>query len=119
MGPTRWLAEADAEVVAAAQAVIRTVRVLAAEKAQVVHEKQSLTTGHTVDSVCEVLYHDPWRSAMLGGHHRLWLRWQPGSALSQWYQRRFGAGNKRARKVGIVALARKLLIALWRYVERG
>jgi transposase len=49
----------------------------------------------------------------------LWLRWQPGSALSQWYQRRFGSGNKRARKVGIVALARKLLIALWRYVEQG
>jgi transposase len=49
----------------------------------------------------------------------LWLRWQPDSALSQWYQRRFGAGNKRARKVGIVALARKLLIALWRYVEQG
>src|SRR5262249_58916623 len=33
----------------------------------------------------------------------LWLRWQPGSALSRWYQRRFGAGNKRARKIGIVA----------------
>ena len=49
----------------------------------------------------------------------LWLRWQPGSALSQWYARRFGAGNKRARKVGIVALARKLLIALWRYVDQG
>jgi transposase len=49
----------------------------------------------------------------------LWLRWQPGSALSQWYARRFGAGGRRARKVGIVALARKLLIALWRYVERG
>jgi transposase len=49
----------------------------------------------------------------------LWLRWQPGSALSQWYARRFGSGNKRARKVGIVALARKLLIALWRYVDRG
>jgi transposase len=49
----------------------------------------------------------------------LWLRWQPGSALSQWYDRRFGSGNKRARKVGIVALARKLLIALWRYLERG
>jgi transposase len=49
----------------------------------------------------------------------LWLRWQPGSALSQWYARRFGSGNKRARKVGIVALARKLLIALWRYVEQG
>jgi transposase len=49
----------------------------------------------------------------------LWLRWQPGSALSQWYQRRFGSGNKRARKVGIVALARKLLVALWRYAEQG
>jgi transposase len=49
----------------------------------------------------------------------LWLRWQPGSVLSQWYQRRFGSGNKRARKVGIVALARKLLIALWRFVGRG
>jgi transposase len=48
-----------------------------------------------------------------------WLRWQPGSALSQWYERRFGTGNKRARKIGIVALARKLLIALWRYVEQG
>src|SRR5262249_53478297 len=35
-----------------------------------------------------------------------WLRWQPNSALSQWYQRRFGSGNARARKVGIVALAR-------------
>jgi len=49
----------------------------------------------------------------------LWLRWQPDSALSQWYDRRFASGNKRARKVGIVALARKLLIALWRYVDRG
>jgi transposase len=48
-----------------------------------------------------------------------WLRWQPDSALSVWYQRRFGQGNARARKVGIVALARKLLIALWRYLERG
>ena len=49
----------------------------------------------------------------------LWLRWQPGSALSQWYEQRFASGNKRARKVGIVALARKLLIALWRYLEHG
>ena len=49
----------------------------------------------------------------------LWLRWQPGSVLSQWYQRRFGAGNKRVRKIGIVALARKLLIALWRYLKEG
>jgi transposase len=49
----------------------------------------------------------------------LWRRWQPGSALSQWYERRFGSGNKRARKIGIVALARKSLIALWRYVTQG
>jgi transposase len=49
----------------------------------------------------------------------LWLRWQPTSALSQWYEKRFGPGNKRARKVGIVALARKLLIALWRFVDQG
>ena len=44
-----------------------------------------------------------------------WLRYQPQSALSQWYQRRFGGGTKRMRRVGIVALARKLLIALWKY----
>ena len=48
-----------------------------------------------------------------------WLRWQPDSALSQWYQRRFGSRNKRVRKIGIVALARKRLIALWRYVQQG
>ena len=48
-----------------------------------------------------------------------WLRWQPDSALSQWYAARFARGGRRARKVGIVALARKLLIALWRYLEHG
>jgi transposase len=48
-----------------------------------------------------------------------WLRHQPNSALSLWYQRRFGSGNSRARKVGIVALARELLIALWKYLEGG
>jgi transposase len=48
-----------------------------------------------------------------------WLRWQPQSALSQWYARRFGTGKGPARKIGIVALARKLFIALWRYLERG
>ena len=49
----------------------------------------------------------------------IWLRYQPQSALSIWYQKRFGQGKKRMRRVGIVALARKLLIALWRYVEFG
>lgn len=48
-----------------------------------------------------------------------WLKWQPGSHLSQWFNRRFARGGKRMRRVGIVALARKLLIALWRYVEFG
>jgi len=48
-----------------------------------------------------------------------WLRLQPGSALAQWFQRRFGSGGKRSRRIGIVALARKLLVALWRYLHDG
>jgi transposase len=48
-----------------------------------------------------------------------WLRFQPESALARWYQKKFGNGNSRVRKIGIVALARKLLIALWRYLETG
>jgi transposase len=47
-----------------------------------------------------------------------WVRWQPLSALTQWYQANFGKG-KRARRIGIVAMARKLVIALWRYVTAG
>jgi transposase len=46
-----------------------------------------------------------------------WLRLQPNSDLSLWYTKRFAYGGRRMRKIGIVALARKLLIALWRYVE--
>jgi transposase len=48
-----------------------------------------------------------------------WLRYQPDSELSRWYQRRFAAGGSRVRRVGIVALARRLLIALWRYWAQG
>ncbi len=48
-----------------------------------------------------------------------WLRHQPESELTLWYQKRFGQGSKRLRKIGIVALARKLLIALWRYLDYG
>jgi len=48
-----------------------------------------------------------------------WLRWQPESTLSRWYQRRFGHGSGRLRRIGIVALARKLLIDLWRYLQDG
>jgi len=48
-----------------------------------------------------------------------WLRYQPDSELSRWYERRFAAGNVRLRKVGIVAVARKLLVAPWKYLETG
>ena len=48
-----------------------------------------------------------------------WRRYQPTSALTRWYAERFGRGSRRLRRIGIVALARKLLIALWRYVETG
>ena len=48
-----------------------------------------------------------------------WLRRQPQSALSRWYRTRFAAGGSRVRRIGIVALTRKLLIALWRYLETG
>lgn len=46
-----------------------------------------------------------------------WTWHQPDSELSKWYQQRFGSGGKRQRRIGIVALARKLLVALWKYVE--
>lgn len=49
----------------------------------------------------------------------LWLRYQPGSALTRWYQRKYAHGSKRLRRIGIVALARRLLIDLWRYLETG
>lgn len=49
----------------------------------------------------------------------IWLRYQPDSELSHWYGRRFSHGGKRMRKIGIVAVARKLVIALWRYLETG
>lgn len=48
-----------------------------------------------------------------------WLRYQPDSELSRWFMKRFGNGTKRMQRIGIVALARKLLIALWRYLETG
>lgn len=48
-----------------------------------------------------------------------WLRYQPESELTQWYEERFGHGSSRIRRIGIVALARKLLVELWRYLETG
>jgi transposase len=49
----------------------------------------------------------------------LWLRHQPRSALSEWFARRVGDQRGRLRRVMVVALARRLLVALWRYLETG
>jgi transposase len=49
----------------------------------------------------------------------LWLRLQPDSELTKWFQTRFAHGGKRMRRIGIVALARRLIVALWRYVKFG
>jgi transposase len=48
-----------------------------------------------------------------------WLQYQPQSALAQWYARRYAQGGPRARKIGIVAVARRLMIDLWRYLDAG
>ena len=49
----------------------------------------------------------------------MWLRYQPDSALSRWFRARVGDTHGRVKRIAIVALARKLAIALWRYVETG
>jgi transposase len=49
----------------------------------------------------------------------IWVRYQRDSALTQWYLTRFAHGGPRARKVGIVAVARRLMIDLWRYLDTG
>ena len=79
----------------------------------------------------------PWRSGQINreqdiskaGNRRLrstmielawlWLRYQPESALSRWFQARVQDHRGRIRRIAIVAMARKLLIALWRYVCHG
>jgi transposase len=60
-----------------------------------------------------------WVRWVMGQLAWSWLRFQPESALTRWYYKRFGGGTSRMKRTGIVALARKLLIALWRYVEQG
>jgi transposase len=49
----------------------------------------------------------------------LWIRHQPGSAISHWFAQRVGTARGRVRRIAIVAVARKLLVALWRYVTQG
>jgi transposase len=48
-----------------------------------------------------------------------WVRWQPSSPLTEWYRAGFAPRSKRLRRIGIVAVARRLMIALWRYVTTG
>jgi transposase len=49
----------------------------------------------------------------------IWLRYQPDSPLSIWFRQRVGTAKGRIRRITIVAVARKLLIVLWRYLETG
>jgi len=58
------------------------------------------------------------RSAMIQASW-LWLRHQPKSALTLWFQQRTQGQGGRIRRIMIIAVARKLAIALWRYLERG
>jgi transposase len=48
-----------------------------------------------------------------------WIRYQPESALSCWFRERFGGGGKRLRRIGMVAVARKVLMARWRFLKTG
>jgi transposase len=57
-----------------------------------------------------------WRTTAWAWRGR---RYQPESALSGWFRERFGGGGKRLRRSGIVAVARQLLMALWRFLETG
>lgn len=61
----------------------------------------------------------PRLRAMLVEIAWLWLRYQPNTELSRWFEERFGGSGKRSRRVGIVALARKLAVALWGFAEFG
>lgn len=49
----------------------------------------------------------------------MWIRHQPSSALTLWFRNRVGDARGRVKRIAIVALARKLMVALWRYLETG
>jgi transposase len=49
----------------------------------------------------------------------LWIRHQPGSDFDLWFRKRVGDIKGRVRRIAIVAVARKLMVALWRYLETG
>ncbi len=60
-----------------------------------------------------------WVRAMMVELAWCWLQYQPQSALSRWYREKYEQAGKRERKKGIVALARKLLIAYWHFLDKG
>ena len=62
---------------------------------------------------------NPKARTIMIGLDWLWLRHQPNSPLSMWFRERVGTGKGRIRRIAIVAVARKLLISLWRYLETG
>jgi transposase len=49
----------------------------------------------------------------------LWVRYQPTSALTRWFQEKYASGGRRSRRIGIVAVARRLAIELWKYLQTG
>lgn len=49
----------------------------------------------------------------------MWIRYQPDSNLSRWFERRYAGQSKRLRRIGIVAVARRLMIQLWHFLEHG
>ena len=49
----------------------------------------------------------------------LWLRHQPTSGLTRWFRARVGEAKGRVRRIAIMALARKLIVALWRFLDTG
>jgi transposase len=79
----------------------------AVSKGESAHEQGIIKSGNR---------HVRWRTTELAWG---WLRFQPDSALSVWFRARFGSGGPRLRRIGIVAVARQFLMALWRFLETG
>jgi transposase len=76
-------------------------------------------SGNTIRELGMSKAGNRWIRGMVVEIAWLWLRYQPQSELSRWYERKYGSGSSRMRRIGIVALARKLLIELWKYLETG
>jgi transposase len=61
----------------------------------------------------------PHLRALLTELSWLWIRYQKESPITQWFERRYAQGGKRLRRIGIIAVSRKLLVALWRFLQTG